>query len=668
MNKQIKDLQPLSAAKANDEIAVQRPQSIEANRVTLEVLAEFLQDLLSLEVIQAQAAFKGVVSPTDSPAAGVYDGFWITTKSGTYANFGGVVVNVNSLAVISRVSGVYSVNQAAFSFDLSNYATSTQLNAAVKGVTDLLPKKIVKKTTPTANVGFYAYNTGAFTAGASGFKGVLLTLADYTGDILLTASYSNTAIALVVYFDSSMGYLGYEFRGTGVNQNVDKLKITPIANTAFIGVTFQSTNLLIFTREAATDALSKSVADNLYPSITDFRNARNVLPQSKTDITGAITPSSYYSTGTGNLQTNNALFKTTIIDLSVHTGAIFVTAVLNNSGTALAVYFNEFGERISEQFQGPVSGSVVYSDQLLTIPIGAKTAGITGLTTNPLIIKEGSVATDVLTKSLADGLYSPPKQIIKQVKLSLAPANKILLYGTSISSSIYPWYATSMQTLTGVTTVTKGGFSGYTASLLAKNTQIQSIFDAQANLIINEIGANDSGDTGTVGTFSGGIAGEPIVAPTDISADYNGSYFIQAIDHHMRKLKAYYYNIRARANLTGSETEAEKTTKIDAVLKPYIVYLSGIPQNRTDANSVFSKPENWARKEAAIIEAGNKNGMHVILFGSICGFDMSLEPYFTGGSQGTTNNLGVKTMDGVHLNKYGYDELARAICGGLGIV
>ena len=57
---------------------------------------------------------KGSITPTDTPA-GTGTAYWFATQNGTYTNFGGVVVNTNSFAVISRNDvGAFSISQTAF--------------------------------------------------------------------------------------------------------------------------------------------------------------------------------------------------------------------------------------------------------------------------------------------------------------------------------------------------------------------------------------------------------------------------------------------------------------------------------------------------------------------------------------------------------------------------
>jgi len=254
----------------------------------------------------------------------------------------------------------------------------------------------------------------------------------------------------------------------------------------------------------------------------------------------------------------------------------------------------------------------------------------------------------------------------KQLKIILLPDDTIELFGDSNSSTDYIWYKNTMQDFTGAT-VRNDGISGATTAQLASNASLQRIFDANPKLIIALVGGNDTGAPGTVGTFSGIIEGEPIVHETDITQDYNGTTFIQAVSHIMRKVNAYYYNIRERANLTGNETEAEKEAKIDAVIKPYFVFCTPLPQKRNNASDPFSQPENWERKANAVRECCMLYGVHCIDVLKLIGIDMTKEPYWVGPTDMNTNN-GVYTMDGLHLNKYGCEvKYVPLLCGEIGL-
>ena len=250
-------------------------------------------------------------------------------------------------------------------------------------------------------------------------------------------------------------------------------------------------------------------------------------------------------------------------------------------------------------------------------------------------------------------------------KMALLATDKVILYGTSISSTDYPWYQEAMTDLTGAV-VYNGGFSGYNAAQLASDTCLQRIFDYGARLIVAMIGGNDTGEVGTVGTFSGAVAGEPLVQETDTAIDYNGTYFIQAVSQIMRKVVDYYYNIRARAGLTGTETEAQKEAMIDAVLKPVFIFCTPLPQQRNDASDPFSQPDNWQRKRDAVVECCNKYKVHCVDLFKEVPFDMSLEPYWTSPTDKTTDN-GIYYMDGLHPNKWGFQVVSEIVCAELGL-
>lgn len=53
----------------------------------------------------------------------------------------------------------------------------------------------------------------------------------------------------------------------------------------------------------------------------------------------------------------------------------------------------------------------------------------------------------------------------------------------------------------------------------------------------------------------------------------------------MRRILGSYANVRVNAALTGAETEAEKTAKIDAVKKPVLIPCTDLPQKRSSGSS-----------------------------------------------------------------------------------
>lgn len=252
-------------------------------------------------------------------------------------------------------------------------------------------------------------------------------------------------------------------------------------------------------------------------------------------------------------------------------------------------------------------------------------------------------------------------------KVDLAGTKKTILYGDSISSTDYPWAQARMEEITGGQ-VYAAGIPGATMGQLTTQARMDRVFNYDPDLIVIFAGGNDTGRDTTVGTFSGYVEGEEVVPEIDISGDYDGTYNIQAIDYIVRKIQAYYYDIRARANLTGSETEEEKTAKIDALAMPQIVLCTPIPQNRYTFDHVYSQPLNWKRKRDCVIEVARKNNVHCVDLYTMWGqnVDMSLEPYWETPTDVTTNN-GIYTMDGLHPNKWGSKLWIELVAASVGI-
>ena len=109
-------------------------QKIDSNLVEAKALIESFKG----------TPFLGSIIPTDTPS-GTGKSFWLATQSGTYINFGGVVVTANSFAVISRnEAGVFSISQTAL--DLSSYLTKEE-------ITNDTPPVVVKNIGITTSIG-----------------------------------------------------------------------------------------------------------------------------------------------------------------------------------------------------------------------------------------------------------------------------------------------------------------------------------------------------------------------------------------------------------------------------------------------------------------------------------------------------------------------------------
>lgn len=116
---------------------------------------------IAADVIKS-APFLGSIVPTSTPT-GTGIAYWLATQAGTYTNFGGVVVNANSFAVISRsATGAFSISQTAL--DLTTYAKKIDLVTKADLVRG---KNLFDKS--TINIGFFITSTGALQANTGYF-------------------------------------------------------------------------------------------------------------------------------------------------------------------------------------------------------------------------------------------------------------------------------------------------------------------------------------------------------------------------------------------------------------------------------------------------------------------------------------------------------------------
>lgn len=250
-----------------------------------------------------------------------------------------------------------------------------------------------------------------------------------------------------------------------------------------------------------------------------------------------------------------------------------------------------------------------------------------------------------------------------RAKVLLGEGKKVLLYGDSLSSSLYhnDAYERLIKAYTGAD-VYAGGYPGYTTAQIASDANLQRIYDYDPDLIIFQCGGNETG--ADCGTF-GAVSTQTLCEPTDITQDFKGDYMIQAIDHMLRKVKAHYYNIVERAGvelpITGSEQD--KKDAINSLKKPYIAIWTPLPQKRSVETGPFSLPRNWLNKRNAVVEVCNLHGFHCIDVYAENGIDWSLEPLYQG--EQFEKIFGIYTHDGVHPNPWGYEKICNVIAGSL---
>lgn len=214
---------------------------------------------------------------------------------------------------------------------------------------------------------------------------------------------------------------------------------------------------------------------------------------------------------------------------------------------------------------------------------------------------------------------------------------RILLYGDSISSDFYPWYRDELKSLSNAEDIYLAGYAGYTTGMLARDEQLQRIFDYNPDIIICLVGGNDNGQKNTVGSF--GATDEPLVESLKADTNFSGGCFIQSVSHMVNRIADHY-------------AYAEN--------KPFIVLCTTLPQKRGNAFNQFSRPENWQRKRDAIVEVCDKYDIKCIDLYNLCNWDFSEEPYWDY-PRDITDNRGIFTLDGLHPNEDGYKDMARVI-------
>ena len=225
---------------------------------------------------------------------------------------------------------------------------------------------------------------------------------------------------------------------------------------------------------------------------------------------------------------------------------------------------------------------------------------------------------------------------------NLALKDKIVfLAGDSRSSTDYTFYKTTLEAKCGCTALVQGA-SGRNVAYNASDAYFERLTNNPHDFSIWIVGGNDNGASGSIGTFSAesanGKNGESVVEETDITVDYAGTCFVQAIDHMIRKYKSLFYDFKTLNN----------------GYKPKMIFCTDLPQQRASAESAWSLKENWERKRNAIIECCEKNNVVCLDLYKLCNFDMSYEPYWTSPTDKVNDN-GLYFMDGLHPNQYGID-------------
>jgi hypothetical protein len=227
---------------------------------------------LRLLIINATTGVTGTsVTPSSTPT-GTGVASWVALQAGTYTNFGGVVVNANSIAVISRsATNFFSITQTALNIRIATWTTTSyasgdqvihlgkfwKSNAAtistdVPGTsskwTEVLSAYLGKAEIATVggkNIfskdlfreGFYRTDTGVFQARANSKCSTLIPVSAATAYYLSGRNGTDGFAKLnIVFFNSSSVVISM------LNTFLNGAFTTP-ANTAFVGFNIYADNL-----------------------------------------------------------------------------------------------------------------------------------------------------------------------------------------------------------------------------------------------------------------------------------------------------------------------------------------------------------------------------------------------------------------------------------------
>lgn len=200
-------------------------------------------ELIKADVIKS-APFLGSIVPTSTPTNTV-NAYWLATQAGTYTNYGGVVVDTNSFAVISVKDGFFSSSQTPI--DLSSKA-------------DLLAgKNLFSVSTKT---------DGIFIDGATGatISDVNYTVSDFIPITALTQYIGSSVFRHGALYNSSKVFLA---GGTTANTNT----ITPVSGAAYVRL-----SLSLLTVNPTTFQFEQGSTSTTYQPYT------KVVPASQLDL------------------------------------------------------------------------------------------------------------------------------------------------------------------------------------------------------------------------------------------------------------------------------------------------------------------------------------------------------------------------------------------------
>ncbi len=173
------------------------------------------KDLENLIIAASTGASGKSIIPTSAVPSGTGIASFTATQAGTYTNYGGVVVNTNSFAIISRsAAGVFSISQTAF--DLTTYAKVVDVNNLYNKITGI-----------TFTNNSYLINT---TGAIASFTGL-----SYTN--LIPLEGVNVIKSIIYTLGNSASYLLYDVNQVLISAPINTKNSLTIPEVIFIPIT-----------------------------------------------------------------------------------------------------------------------------------------------------------------------------------------------------------------------------------------------------------------------------------------------------------------------------------------------------------------------------------------------------------------------------------------------
>jgi hypothetical protein len=336
-------------------------------------------------IIAASTGVSGVsITPTSPAPSGTGIASFTATQAGTYTNYGGVVVNANSFAIISRDAvGVYSISQTAL--DLTSYAKKIDIDTIT-----LYNSFIV--------AGFY--NNSGVASTTSSWRRVLVSRDIYQKTISYFL-YGGSGANAVSFFDVNGTYIsGVAMVGT--NPNTGTVNIPETCRS--IGVSTLQANVA-----QSYFNITRTIFGKINDNTVEIEKVRtdhdftNLTDQTNFDISGFYNSSGILTASSNWISSKNSVAPNTNFTYSV-----------NSAGGANVVSFYDINGTYISGVAGVTTG---FKTGSVTTPSNAVSFGISTLVANLSTSKFGyavntnSLFTDFNVKITAkqDGM---PKLIL----------------------------------------------------------------------------------------------------------------------------------------------------------------------------------------------------------------------------------------------------------------